>query len=262
MSLNLSQFQSAFADALLAPQAQPQGPLAALTAQPAFAVYRNTVMKGCVDALEANFPSVARLVGSQWFRAAAALHVAAQPPHDARLLRYGSGFPDFLEQFEGARELPYLAGVARLDLDWCESHAAADACPAPADFLTTLTPQALGATLLAPHPCARWRWFDEQPIYSIWSRNRSECAEDIEGEVDWQGEGALLTRRGDVVVWSAASHADCAFLDAAARGALLGDAAAAALEVQPDTDLADLLARLLRAEALILPSTAPAGDAQ
>lgn len=262
MSLNLSQFQSAFADALLAPPEAAPGPLAALTAQPAFAVYRNTVMKGCVDALEANFPAVARLVGSDWFRAAAALYIAVQPPDDARLLRYGGGFPDFLAHFEPASELPYLAGVARLDLFWCEAHAAADASPAPADVLATLAPQALGGTLLAPHPSARWHWFDEQPIYSIWSRNRSECAEAVDGEFPWQGEGALLTRSGDAVVWCAASQADCAFLDAVANGALLGDAAVAALEVAADADLADLLARLLRAEALVLPSTATAGDSQ
>ena len=29
----------------------------------------------------------------------------------------------------------------------------------------------LAHELLHPHPAARWCWFDEQPIYSIWSRN-------------------------------------------------------------------------------------------
>ena len=65
------QFQSAFADA-----------------------YRNTVMKGCVDALAANFPAVVRLVGEQWFRAVALDFVTWQPPDDPRLLSYGRGFPD------------------------------------------------------------------------------------------------------------------------------------------------------------------------
>ena len=29
----------------------------------AFAVYRNTVLKGCIDALQANYPTVGQLVG-------------------------------------------------------------------------------------------------------------------------------------------------------------------------------------------------------
>ena len=100
MSLGLAQFQASFAQALFAP-ADIDSPVAALSAQPAFAVYRNTVMKACIDALEANYPAVARLVGSEWFRAAAALYVAARPPNDARMLRYGDGFPDFLRVSAG-----------------------------------------------------------------------------------------------------------------------------------------------------------------
>ncbi len=256
MTAGLAGFQSAFAASLFTP-ADPQGPLAALTAQPAFAVYRNTVMKACVDALEANFPSVARLVGSDWFRAAAALFVAAQPPDDARMLRYGGNFADFLQDFEPARELPYLADVARLDRCWTEAHAAVDAPTDPA-FLGTLSPDALAATRVAPHPAARWRWFDSQPIFTIWSRNRDESAD--ASEIAWQAEGALLTRPQGAVIWREASPADCAFLDACSGGALLPDAAAAALQAQPDADLAALLAGLLHAGALVLPpSTEPGG---
>ena len=255
-SSSLAAFQSAFAAALFAP-ADARGPLAALTAQPAFAVYRNTVMKTCVDALEGNFPSVARLVGNEWFRAAAALYVAAQPPQDARMLRYGGDFPDFLAAFEPARELPYLADVARLDRCWSEAHAAPDAA-ADVTVPGTLSPEALGATRVAPHPAARWRWFAGQPIFSIWSRNRGESA--ATGEIAWQGEGALLTRPQGAVIWREASEADCAFLDACSGAAPLLDAAAAAMEVQPDVDLGGLLAGLLRAGALVFPTTDHSGD--
>jgi hypothetical protein len=256
MTTELAGFQSAFAAALFTP-ADWQGPLAALTAQPAFAVYRNTVMKACVDALEANFPSVARLVGSDWFRAAAALYVAAQPPDDARMLQYGGSFADFLQTFEPARELPYLPDVARLDRCWTESHAAADAST-DAAFIGTLSPEALAATRLAPHPAARWNWFASQPIFSIWSRNRDESPD--ASEIAWEGEGALLTRPRGAVIWRQASASDCAFLDACQGGALLPDAAAAALKAQPDVDLAGLLAGLLRAGALVFPPSLEPGS--
>ena len=242
----LSNFQSAFADALFAP-AGAHGPLAALTGQPAFAVYRNTVMKACIDALEANFPAVARLVGSEWFRAAAACYVVAHPPRDARMLRYGDGFPEFLQDFEPARELPYLADVARLDRCWIEVHAAPDAA-----LLPPLSAEIVGTTRVAPHPAARWRWFAELPIYAIWSRNRSSDAGGDAGEIVWHGEGALLTRPQGAVLWREASAADCAFLDACTGGAQLLEASAAALAVQPDADLGALVVGLLHAGAVVI----------
>ncbi|MEO7726906.1 MAG: DNA-binding domain-containing protein, partial [Burkholderiales bacterium] len=83
--VTLSRFQDAFEYALLAPDAGPDVEVAALTAQPAFAVYRNTVMKGCIDALQANYPAVTRLVGDEWLRAAASVYVRQSPPTDSQM---------------------------------------------------------------------------------------------------------------------------------------------------------------------------------
>ncbi len=242
--MSLGSFQAEFAAALFTKDA-PTG----IAAQPAFAVYRNTVMKGCIDALAANFPSVERIVGTDWFRAAAAVHVAAEAPRDARLLSYGQGFPDFFSTFEPALALPWLPDVARLDRSWTEAHMAVDAPAVDAGWLAALAPDALGAVRLAPHPAARWRWFDDAPIFSIWQRNRT--GEGLVQDLVWQGEGALLSRPGDGVHGCAADRAGCAFMDACAAGQPLGAAATAALAVQPDADLAGLLAQLLRAGALI-----------
>ena len=242
-------FQSHFAAALF--DVRPSFELAS---QPAFAVYRNTVMKGCIDALEANYPSVARLVGSDWFRAAAAVHVAARPPHDGRMLCYGADFAGFLAGFEPAADLPYLPGVARLDHSWTQAHTAADAHAIDGAWLATLSPEALGTLRIAPHPAARWHWFPDAPIFTIWERNRN--ASDSTEELDWHGEGALLTRPRDAVTWRGASLGDCAFPDACADGKPLGDAAVAAVTAQADCDIADLLAGLLRAGALVVAPSA------
>ena len=82
----LADYQDAFAQALLAEDRAVPPQLAYLVAQPGFAVYRNTVLKGCIDALQANFPAVARLVGDDWFRAAASVHARSALP-EATLTR-------------------------------------------------------------------------------------------------------------------------------------------------------------------------------
>jgi hypothetical protein len=252
------QFQQAFAQALFAPSEAAHPAVRALAMQPAFAVYRNTVMKACIDALQANFPTVAQLVGEAWFRAAAALYVAADPPSDGRLLHYGGGFPDFLRGFEPAAELVYLPGVAQLDALWREAHAAQDAPAADAAWIARRTPEQMAALALAPHPAARWAWFDEQPVYSIWERHRRPSA--VGDELAWRGEGALLTRPGDTVNWHGITRAGCAFLDACASGASLAEAAERALATDPQADISAMFAALLRAGAFAGASASPASN--
>lgn len=251
MSSTLASFQDAFSRALLTPGAEPAGPLASLMGQPGFAVYRNTVMKGCIDALSANYPSVVRLVGDEWFGAAATEYILAHPPRDTRLLELGADFAGFLEGFGPAAELPYLPGVARLDRFWTESHSAPDEPTASPSALAGLAPERLAGTVLCPHAAARWAWFDEMPIHSIWCRNRQP--QEPSGELAWQGEASLLTRPAGAVQWTALDRAGCAFLDACAEGLCLGEAAGAALELDSQADLALLLSRLLAAGAFGAP---------
>jgi hypothetical protein len=249
--VSLWRFQEAFAQALLAPTEHPETcapEVAHLVAQPAFAVYRNTVMKGCIDALQANYPAVARLVGEEWFRAAAAVFARAHLPRHPTLASYGEGFADFIAEFAPAAELTYLPDVARLDRFWTEAHTAADGTPIEAAAVARFAPDALARAVLRPHASARWAWFESQPIATIWRRNRYPGDQD-EAELAWRGEGVLLVRPGGRVENVALDAADCAFLDACAAGGTLADAASAALAVDGHADLARLMAQLLEAGA-------------
>jgi hypothetical protein len=249
ITARLERFQDGFARALLADDSAGLAPeIARLAAQPGFAVYRNTVMKGCIDALQANYPSIARLVGDEWFRAAAAIYVRANLPRHPTLADYGADFAAFLASFPPAAELPYLPGVARLDRFWTEAHAAYDETPVEAAAVASLAPDALRRTVLRPHASARWAWFDAQPIATIWRRNRYPGGADA-GEIEWRGEGVLIVRPQAAVEYTELDAAACAFLDACAAGGTLGEAAAAALAVRADADLAALMTRLLEAEA-------------
>jgi hypothetical protein len=249
--MRLRQFQAGFASALLAAEPCPGDlppEIARLVVQPAFAVYRNTVTKGCIDALQANYPSVARLVGEEWFRAAAAIFVRANLPRHPTLAIYGEGFADFLAAFAPAAELPYLPGVARLDRFWTEAHAAPDETPVDAASVARLGPEALARTVLRPHASARWAWFDRQPIATIWRRNRYPDESD-KSEFDWRAEGVLVVRPGGSVANIDLDAAGCAFLDVCASGGTLAEAAGSALAADAQADLAHLIARLLEAGA-------------
>lgn len=248
----LQRFQDAFARALLAADAGCAADVADLVRQPGFAVYRNTVMKGCVDALQANYPSVARLVGEEWFRAAAAIYARANLPRHPSLLEYGDDFPHFLCGFKPAAGLPYVGGVARLDRFWTEAHAARDQAPlgaAGAAALARLAPEQLARAVLQPHTSARWAWFAAHPVFTIWARNRGPGEFHDAPEIEWRAEGALVVRPRGAVEWIGLDAAGCAFLDACAAGGTLSAAAAAALAADPRADLTGLIARLFDAGA-------------
>ena len=235
-----------------------------LPAMPGFAVYRNSVMKACVDALEANFPAVTRLVGSEWMRAAAAAYAQEELPCGPMLLDYGATFPAFLAAFAPASDLLWLPAVATLDRLWIESHMAADAQPLDAACLAAIEPSRLLDVRLQPHPAARWTACKRSPAYTIWSRNRTETADGP--EIEWLPEGALLTRPQEVVLHRLLRPAGLAFMDACTAGHTLCEATLAALDAEPEADLPALVRLLLDAgafTAVVSPETVhqPAGAA-
>lgn len=220
--------------------------VAALLAQPAFAIYRNTIFKGCGDALAANYPAVLRLVGEEWFQGAALAYAREHLPEDASLIAYGRDFPDFLAA-AAIDELPYLAGVAALDRCWTEAHLAAD--DAPLDVAALHAALAAGSDVrLKPHAATRWRWAPSHPSYSIWDANRRPDAA-LPAELDWRGEGALLTRPAGHVQWQPISAGACRFLDACRDGVGVGQAASLALEDEPALEVAAMLGSLIQAGA-------------
>jgi hypothetical protein len=248
MALELHAYQDAFASALLADDALVTAPpeLQSLLSQPGFAVYRNTVLKGCIDAVQANFPTVDRLVGDEWFRAAAAVYTRAALPTETSLLVYGASFPDFLAAFEPARELPYLADVARVDRAWTEAHVAADEPVLDPAALAALSPEQMATTALRPHAATRWLSSD-WPIHALWQRNRGDDA--AAGEITWSGEGVVLTRPHGAVECIQLSRAGVAFLNACAGGLSIERAVLCALDIDAATDIAALIHQLLDAGA-------------
>jgi len=253
MPPRLSHFQDGLAGALRPGGAigRPPAWLAALATQPGFAVYRNTVAQGCLDALRANYPTVHQLVGDDCFDGAALAFARRHPPQDGRLLLYGAGFAAHLARWRPTAGLPYLPGVARLDRLWSESHCAADAPVADAAALAALAaraPEALGRLHLRPHPAARWLWCAAHPVYTLWRRHREALP--VDAPLAWRGEGALLTRPEAAVRWCALDAAGATLLAQCARGPCLGQAAGATLAAHPDAALDTLLAQLLRAGAL------------
>ncbi|NUQ17030.1 MAG: DUF2063 domain-containing protein [Sphingomonas sp.] len=213
----------------------------------AFAVYRNTWLKGLLDALAANFPTVAMLLGPELFRDVAVEFAREHPANSPVLALYGAEFPDFVGDRLGG-DIPYLRDVAALERLWTESFFAADAdALAPAQYAALRPAQLLGLQV-GVHPATRIARF-RTPAVTIWKAHRSDGHfEEI--EPDWRPEGALVTRRDLSVDVMAVDDATYHILVEIERGRTVGAAIGSAAEACPGSDLARALTTIIESGAL------------
>jgi Putative DNA-binding domain len=211
-------------------------------ALPAFAVYANTGLRACIDALAAAYPSVVRALGEAVFHPLATGFARAHPPSDSRLFVYGDGFADHLRALPEFSDRPWLADLARIDRCRIEAHAAFDAPVLSAAELAKLPADVLAATVLVPTPATRWFHSTATPVLDLWAMT-------LAGEVTppssrWRGQAVLVTRPDDEVLVHELPLSAIALLDACARAQPLSAAAAAAQAADPGVDLQPLLATL------------------
>lgn len=228
----LLEFQRDFAAAIGAPA---DGPMR---------IYRNTALSGCIDALRANFPIVAQLLGDEMFDAVAAEFAATCPPRRPVLALYGERFPDWLEVQHWARDVPYMPDVARIERLHIEALFACDAEPMRMESLGGRDDwQTLHLQL---HPAARFGWLTT-PAMSIWLSQR----DGVEGELefDWQAEGVLVTRPGLQVEAVRLERASHRFLFGIRLGESVGSAAIATAGLYPEADIGSLFTTLVNAGA-------------
>jgi hypothetical protein len=218
-----------------------------------FDVHRNNVTVSLIEALEASFPVVSRLVGQDFFRAAAKAFIRRSPPRTPVLLLYGERFGDFLESFEPARSVPYLGDVARLEWARLNAFHAADAEPLSVARLAEVPQQRLPGLRFALHPSLQLlasRW----PIASLWAVTGGS---DPAREVDMtRGEAVVVVRPALTVDLRVLPPGGHGFIAALAGGATLDAAAEAAAARETDFDLAAHLQGLFAlgaVAALMLP---------
>ena len=211
-----------------------------------FAVYRNNVAVGLRGALASRFPVTEQIVGAEFFAAMARAFIAASPPRSPLLLSYGNDFGDFVEHFEPASEIPYLADVIRLEAARGNAYHAADAAPIAASRLQDVDPADLPALKFKPHPSASIVR-SAHPFVTIWAMNAGDIP--LAPIEDWTSEDALVVRPEMIVNVVRMPPGGAVFLSTLMVGGNLGMAFQAAVDETEAFDLAENLAGMLQAGA-------------
>ena len=246
---------AAFAEALLADDAAcPAGLVAWNGSAPEkrFAVYRNNVVVGLVDALADSFPVTQALVGEEFFRVMAREFVRRSPPRSPVLALYGEGFAEFIAGFPPAAVLVYLADMAQLELLRMQVWHAADAdAIAPAEVSALLAePEHLPAADITLHPSLRLL-ASGNAVVSLWAAHQADAVAEALAAVDPAlPETALLCRKDLEVDIYRVEPGTAAFIGHLQAAASFGDAVAQAFAADAHFDPAATLALLLRAGAI------------
>jgi hypothetical protein len=247
----LRDLQSAMADALLSAERAEATEAAllirsgSLSAGRRLEIYRHNVLSNLRGALADIFPVTNRIVGDAFFLHAADQFIRATPSTSGDLNQFGRAWPAFLAAYPHARELPYLADVAKLEWAWHECFHAAEAPPLDLARLGNIAAEAHGALVFVLHPAVRLL-ASPFPVLRIWQVNQPDFSGSL--EINWQVAGDTLLVRRDaqgsggagVVVQSLTPGAHRFLCELQARQAL-EPAACLALEADDAFDLQGFL---------------------
>ncbi|WP_445989540.1 HvfC/BufC family peptide modification chaperone [Chromobacterium haemolyticum] len=217
----------------------------ALALNPAgLAVYRNNYRVGLIDTLAFIYPVCRQLVGGDFFTGLARVFIGGHPSLSGNLHLYGAAFGDFVAGFEHARELPYLADVARLEWRVHRAYYAADAAPADSAALAAFPQQRWGELKLRPLPDVA-ALLSPWPAASIWLAHQRQPVE-LNVDLHSQPEAMLIYRLQGRVQVEIVGAGLAALLQAFRDGATLEAAVEQALAAEAGFDLQAGLLRLFQ----------------
>ncbi len=170
-------------------------PRPGLSADDHIKIYRQGVLAKLVEALAEIYPVCRKLVGEAFFHAMARTFVQQIPSLSPDLGEYGHGFGTFIEGFEPAGALPYLADVARLEWLWHRVYHAEPSTLLDSDSLARVPAERQGEIRFRP-AAATALLESIYPIHRIWQANQPEHDDDGCVALDEGGVRLLIWRRG------------------------------------------------------------------
>ena len=226
------------AAALLRPTATP-------SAQQRLRIYRNNTRESLTAALNAVYPVVARLVGTDFFRQLARAYIAAHPSRSGNLHDFGGHLPAFLRNFPSVAGLSYLPDVAALEWAYHQAYYEVEQPALAPQELARLAVADPAQLRLDLQPSARFV-ASRYPVLKIWQANEPQAPDDaVAISLDEGGVILLVVQHELEIEFRHLDRAEYRWLRALADGASLADATGLALDDDPGFDLATTLARHL-----------------
>jgi hypothetical protein len=211
-------------------------------------IHRRHYVTSLVTALLEKFPATVWLIGSQFFTEAARRYVYEHPPQHACIAEYGESFPDFLADFLGTEQVPYLREFAQLEWHAGRVSIATDEVAISPEALRAVSdclPDAVA--LLQPGlRYLRASWPVDELLELFLTDTAPDSLEFERSDVWLEIRGA----RGEFRI-ERLTPAEFAFRKSISAGRSIGDAAEAALEIEGGFDVGGAFAGLVASGLIV-----------
>lgn len=207
------------------------------------AVYRNTFISSCIDALQRKYPSCKKLLGEDFFKTLAREFCISSPPSSPVLGEYGEYFPEFIQLTlaQNHHDLEYVWDVCQLDRAWHHAYFAAEKQPLDEAGIEALIAD-IETKSLSLHPSVQLVKLD-CTVANLWSQLRdSDINEEVSIELNpetilvWRDSGAILHRE--------LSTSEALFICNIYEGKTLGESAEIAMQ-NGEIDISNTFSQLL-----------------
>jgi len=207
-------------------------------------IYRNNHRLAALATLQATYPVVARLGGTDWFAQSAHRYQQDCPSRCGDLQFLGESFPQFLRTDLAGTPYAYFADVAALEWAYQEVLTAAQSAIASLQALQAVDPQDYAQLMFRPRAALR-TVESPFPIFAIWHANQPSAPAAEAIRLDSGASRVLLIRRVDHVELRELAIPSWLLLRQFQRGATLGAAADAVAGDAGEFDLELCLRELL-----------------
>lgn len=250
---SLLELQRAFVRYMVAQESTTILPLvrpAGLSSERRLNVYRNNITTTHTDALDAIYPVIRRLVGDDFFCAAARAYGREHPSLSGDVNDYGTRFPDFLADFGPGRELVYLPDVARLELAIQQAFYALDHEGLDLHRLAQVPRDVQGKLRFKLHPSVGLV-SSPYPILRIWQANQDDAGSGQVIDLDAGADRVVIMRPGMEIEFLRVGDGEFALLDGIARRTDFETACQAALAIDAGLDLGGFFAFCVRQDLIV-----------
>ena len=151
-------------------------------------IHRNNYKETLSASLKAVFPVVQAFVGEAFFEAAAKQFVLSTPPAKAQLVEYGGALAEFLDVYEHASGVPYIADLLRLEWAVHVIQNAAEVAPVSSGEIDAAILD--GSLRLVPQMQVI---SSDHPVLSLWMVGTGQMPPEAV-HVDQGGQNALVIR--------------------------------------------------------------------
>jgi len=185
------------------------------------AIYAGAYRSRLADALAANFPALARLLGEVDFRRLAGEYVRAHDSPFFSIRYYGDALAQFLSAHEDYAAAPVLAELARWEWAMTSVFDAADAVPLAHETLARVPPQQWAQLRLTFHPSLQrlTLWWNVPQLWQALTEDITRPAASLAAEpLEW-----LLWRQDLSTYFRSLPQTEAAALDGALRGWPFGE---------------------------------------